>query len=189
MLYIIQYPVSDRQLPIWRCFELLRHRGGLRSCSECIAGFLKKNLHITQFLRRKLKAQVGHKIHNTNKLEQYVGQLVLLPIGCMDACWVLVMKRRPNTTKLTEFFLYFVGNWLQSENILVDLWNVKKNKTSEQQTCRGLEQGTQRFGGQTPCNIHLLKVEAEFKPMKHRLEENKIRLQEEKNRLGESRQK
>ena len=77
----------------------------------------------------------------------------------------MIMKNVPQNEKLTLFLDYSVGQWMQNENVPIEMWNVNKRRRRTNNGVAGWNSKRHRIvGKQRPNVFHVqkLKEEAEF---------------------------
>jgi hypothetical protein len=50
-----------------------------------------------------------------------------LPISKVEEGWLIIMEHVPQNEKLILFLHYFVEQWMENQNVSIDMWNINKH--------------------------------------------------------------
>lgn len=94
------------------------------------------NFHFNQCIWRKVQ-ELGLVIDYKNNEEirlfiRMCAALTYLPVDDVEAGWLYIQELTPNHQKLTEFYDYFVDQWLDNPHIKLNDWNCheKRHRTN-----------------------------------------------------------
>jgi hypothetical protein len=54
--------------------------------------------------------------------------LAHLPIDKVEEGWLMIMESVPYNDKLTLFLDYFVEQWIENQNVPIEMWNTNKHR-------------------------------------------------------------
>lgn len=86
------------------------------------------NFHLNQCLWKKIQ-QIGLVVDYTENKEvrdicRMCSALAYLPLEFINDAWLYIMSICPKNEKLQLFVDYFVNQWMDNDNIPIELWNV-----------------------------------------------------------------
>jgi len=78
----------------------------------------------------------------------------------------MIMENVPQNEKLTLFLDYFVEQWMENQNVFIEVWNINKHRHKTNNAIKCWNSKITGFVGKQQRNVFLqvqkLKVEAEF---------------------------
>ena len=80
--------------------------------------------------------------------------LSLIPIEFIDEALLLIMEDAPQEDKLSTFISYFVEQWLENQNVLIDMWNVYGQRHRTNNAVEGWNSKLNKSIGTTDPNIY-----------------------------------
>jgi hypothetical protein len=92
--------------------------------------------------------------------------LAYLPIDEVEDGWLMLMESLPQNEKLTLFLDYFVEQWMEKQNVPIEMWNIHQHRHRTNNAVEGWNSKLSSIIGKQHPNIfllvHKLKEEAEL---------------------------
>jgi hypothetical protein len=92
--------------------------------------------------------------------------LAYLSMNRVEESWLLIMENVQQNEKLNLFLDYFVKQWLENQNVPIEVWNINKNQHRTNNAIKCWNSKLAGFVGKQQRNVFLqvqkLKVETEF---------------------------
>ena len=65
----------------------------------------------------------------------------------------MIMENVPQNEKLTLFLGYFVKQWMENQNVPIEVWNIKKHRHRTNNAIKCLNFKVTRFAGKQQSNV------------------------------------
>jgi hypothetical protein len=92
--------------------------------------------------------------------------LAYLPIDKVEEGWIMFMESVPQNEKLTLFLDYFVEQWMENQNVPIEMWIIRQHRHRTNNAVEGWNSKLNSIIRKQQPNVILLaqklKEEAEF---------------------------
>jgi hypothetical protein len=82
--------------------------------------------------------------------------LAHLPIKKVEEVWVMMVENFPQNEKLTLFLDYFVEQWMENQNVPIEMWNINKHQHKTNNAVEGCNSKLHSIIGKQQPKVFLL---------------------------------